>query len=212
MLSYSRILNESASGPARTQAHSTNCDKKRNPFLYDGVGFSRVFELQSPGVVHSTRHKFFLIFLTMGCKDYFRKANKEKNDFCQRLGEHPLLLGFNIAAGATVLLPLFMWMIARLIREDGEGNRAAEDGGQGATLGFVYIWSLVAFGCIIWHGNQVLERDSKELLKVLLASLAVFCNLAFLLSVFTGSLAVSANCRSTTSVVSHCIIPDSHHD
>lgn len=133
----------------------------------------------------------------MGWKDFFHQWNKEKNEQL-RPGQSPLLIGFNLAAGATVLLPLVMWMIARLVRNE-EAKDAKEDG-QGAALGFVYIWSLLVFACVVWHGNQVLERDSKELLKVFLASLVFFSNLAFLLSVLTGRLGVSAKC------VSYCML------
>jgi succinate dehydrogenase hydrophobic anchor subunit len=128
----------------------------------------------------------------MGWKDSFTQCNKAK----QNEQKSPLLLAFNLAAGATVLLPLIMWMIAFFVRN--VEAKAAEEDGEGAALGFVYIWSLLVFCCIVWHGNQVLGRDSKELLKVFLASLVFFSNLAFLLSVLTGRLGVSANVSPIT--------------
>jgi hypothetical protein len=124
-------------------------------------------------------------------------------------GQNAVLLTFNIMAGATVLLPLFIWMIAGLVTRDGEGgggeeNRwwswgdreegwwgRAEEREQGVTLGFVYFWALLLFGGIVWYGNRVLQNDSKEQIKGFLVTLIVFTNLALMLAVLTGDLGVS---------------------
>jgi hypothetical protein len=152
----------------------------------------------------------------MGLKDFFRR-DKENS------GQVRPLLSFNIAAGATVILPLFMWMIACLVggdrdgggeenswwswgNRDGEGwwgNQPAEERGQGVALGFVYFWSLVLFGGIVWYGNRVLEKDNKELLKGFLVTLIVFTNLALMLAVLTGGLGVSFVAYYVLSWCSH---------
>jgi hypothetical protein len=143
----------------------------------------------------------------MGWKDSFRR-NKDN-----MIGHNQLPLAFHITAGATVLLPLFIWMIARLVTRDGEdggggggdeenrwwswGDREegwwgrAEEREQGVTLGFVYFWALLLFGGIVWYGNRVLQNDNKEQLKGFMVTLIVFTNLALMLAVLTGGLGVS---------------------
>ena len=137
--------------------------------------------------------------------------------------KNTLLISWNIAALATVLLPLFMFMIARLVNRNGEqneGNQGAEeeqrswwdrlwwwggnddnvaddDGprwwwyfwwwGTGA-LAFVYIWSLLFFGFLVWGGNQVLAAKKEG--RTLVAVLVTFANLAFLCCIMVGNLEV----------------------
>jgi hypothetical protein len=102
---------------------------------------------------------------------------------------------WNSAAGATVLLPLFLFLMARLvnnIREgggdggEGEGgwwwwwqqDRPQEERGTKGALGFVYIWSLIIFALLVWRGDRVLEHKKDH--RALFAALVVFANLAFL--------------------------------
>jgi hypothetical protein len=128
-----------------------------------------------------------------------------------RLKESRLLLDFNVPAVATVLLPLFMWMIAFLAAgDDGEKGGAEDQGGEGAALGFVYIWSLLIFVGIVWYGNLVLEGDNQDLLKVLMAALFVFTNFALMLALLTGRFVVSVCCRYYR-IVSHGIPRLTHH-
>ena len=112
-------------------------------------------------------------------------------------GQNGLLLTFNMTAGATVFLPLFTSMIASLV--SGEEIRwwswgRAEELGQGVTLGFVYFWSLLLFGGIVWYGgNRVLQNDNKGQLKGFLVTLILFTNLALMLALLTSDLGVSVS-------------------
>ena len=119
-----------------------------------------------------------------------------------RLKESRLLLDFNIPAAVTVLLPLFMWLIAFLAGGNGadgaDANQGGADQGQVVALGFVYFWSLLLFVGIVWYGNLVLENDNQELLKVLMAALVVFTNLSLMLAVLTGRVGVS--------VIAYCFV------
>jgi hypothetical protein len=113
-------------------------------------------------------------------------------------GGSTVLKSWNISAVATVVLPLFIFMIARLVNRDNNGGRRRlwwwggegqpeGEGGSGALF-FVYIWSLLLFAYLVWYGNRVLSKEKENQIQVLLAALFVFANLAFLCSILMGSL------------------------
>jgi hypothetical protein len=126
------------------------------------------------------------------------------------------VLSWNVGAVSSVLLPFLTWLTAVLINgsnDEGEeqsspwwswGNgqqaeRGPEDQqGKGAIV-FVYIWSLLAFGLIVWYGNAVFRNHAHPL--PLLSALVVYCNACLMCLLLVCSLGVSstlANGVSTT--------------
>ena len=119
--------------------------------------------------------------------------NKRVDDNTPRSLRNP----WNWAAGAAVFLPMFIFLIARLFNRGGggggegqnsswwnwggEGNEGNEGQAGNWTTTFVYLWSLILFGLLVWRGNRVLEKDKDT--RALFASLVLFANLAFLCAV-----------------------------
>lgn len=109
---------------------------------------------------------------------------------------------WNVAALATVLVPLLILMFARIFNgEEGGGGgeeegfwswswfRNNEGGGggeerNGGALVFVYLWSLLSFLVLVWFGNKVLGGeaggDREKAAPTLFVALLGFTNLAFL--------------------------------
>lgn len=106
---------------------------------------------------------------------------------------------WNVAAGATVLLPLLVLMFASIFSGEGGGGGGGGEGGfwnwswfrnegaqeeNGGPLVFVYLWSLVLFGVLVWFGNRVLGGEAgggkEKSVQNLFVALVGFANLAFL--------------------------------
>lgn len=119
------------------------------------------------------------------------------------------VLSWNLGAVLSTLLPFLTWLAAALVvrggNDEGEqqdqssswwswGNgqqeeRGPEDQqGKGAIV-FVYLWSLLAFGLIVWYGNAVFRNRAHPL--PLLSALVVFCNACFMCLLLVCSLGVS---------------------
>lgn len=97
---------------------------------------------------------------------------------------------WNVAAAATVVLPLVASWLALVVNREGEGG-SWWWGGEGngtVVLVVVYIWSLLLFAYLVWYGNRVLTKEKESQMKVLLAALFVFANLALLCSILIGGL------------------------
>ena len=124
------------------------------------------------------------------------------------------VLSWNLGAVLSALVPFLTWLAAALANggddaeeqsgDDGEeqssswwswGNgqqqeRGPEDQqGKGAIV-FVYIWSLLAFGLIVWYGNAVFRNRAHPL--PLLSALVVFWNASLMCLLLVCSLGVSA--------------------
>jgi hypothetical protein len=115
------------------------------------------------------------------------------------------VLSWNLGAVLSALLPFLTWLAAALLKggDNGEeqssswwswGNgqqqeRGPEDQqGKGAIV-FVYIWSLLAFGLIVWYGNAVFRNHAHPL--PLLSALVVFWNACLMCLLLVCSLGVS---------------------
>lgn len=117
--------------------------------------------------------------------------------WCDKREETTLAERWNVAAAAAVLVPLAASWLALVVNREGEGGwwwwggegNGAEGDGTVALV-VVYVWSLLLFAYLVWYGNRVLTKKKENQMKVLLAALFVFANLALLCSILIGGLAL----------------------
>ena len=161
---------------------------------------------------------------------WFRNNNNNNNEnSSSSSSSSSLLTSWQVSALATVALPLFFFLVSGIFSQDGGGeeggwwsnfwNNDEERGGWwwwwqndhqeeqrgngGAALGFVYCWSLVLFGVLVWRGSKVLEK--KKDYRALFAVLVVFANLAFLCWILVaGSGVRSSSCTLKVNKISFC--------
>ena len=71
---------------------------------------------------------------------------------------------------------------------NGEEMRREDQQGRGAIV-FVYLWSLLVFGLLVWYGNVVFRKNAHPL--PLLSAMVVFWNMCFMCLILVCSLGVS---------------------
>ena len=156
-------------------------------------------------VFHTRCHlllPFLLLTVNSPIRGFHQQQMKGQRDF--------FYIGWNLGAITSVLLPLLTWSIACLVKAfggDGDQNRneetsswwswgngrqeerGAEDQQWKGAILFVYLWSLISFGLIVWYGNAVFRRSAHPL--PLLSALVVHCNACLMCLLLVCSLGVS---------------------
>ena len=101
------------------------------------------------------------------------------------------IVGWNVGAVVSVILPLAMWLIACIGHTSENNNDNNSDGSNQWNnknmngLLFGYGWSLLVFSLIVWYGNVVFRKHANPL--PLLSALIVFCNTSIICLAFVGS-------------------------